>query len=88
MKNPTFQAGLPKNARSLVFDPFADDDFAANIDQVKNALNGIAGGGVCRIFIALTDKAHGIECGILRGPNKFKLHRALRVVHKALTLSK
>jgi len=68
-----------EDARGIVFDALADHGLAANIDIVKNPVNGIAGGGISQFLSPAPEPMHGIEGGIFGGPDKFKFDGAFSV---------
>ena len=82
-----FAESIPKkNTWGVILNSFADDDFTADIDEIEDSLDGIAGGRIGGVLISLPNKSHGIEGGIFCRANKFKFYGALWIIHKPLSV--
>ena len=82
-----FAEPIPKkNTWGVILNPFTDDDFTSDIDEIEDSLDSIAGGRIGGVLISLPNKSHGIEGGIFCRANKFKFHGALRIIHKPLSV--
>ena len=59
--------------------PPADDDFAGDIDEIENAVDGVTGSGVCKLLFAAAKPMQGVEGGVFRGPDEFEFDRPLGI---------
>ena len=84
--SPFAESISKKNTWGVILNPFADDHFTADIDEIEDSLNGIAGGGIGGVLISLANKAHGVERRILRRANKFKFYSPFWIIHKPLSV--
>src|SRR6478672_4290485 len=65
---------------SIIFDPFADYHFAANVHQIEHSSNCVASSSIRLFFLAPANPFQGVQCRGLRGPQKVKLDNAFQVL--------
>ena len=69
-----------EDARGLVLDPLADDDLAADVDEVEHPAHGVAGGLVGEFFFSLAEPLDRVERGGLGRAHEVELDDALDVI--------
>ncbi len=72
-----------EDSRRVVLDALADDDFAADVEDVEDAADGRARRGVGQFLLAAAQPRDGLERGVLGGADKFKLQNALQIERAA-----
>ena len=72
-----------KDARGVVLDAFANDDFATHIEQVKDAIDRIARGRVRQLFLSSAQPLASLQRSVLCGANEFKLDQAFEIQRAA-----
>ena len=76
---PGAQVLADKDARRVVLDPFANDDLATDIEQIKDAVDRIARGGIGQLFFAPAQPFAGLQRGVLGGADELKLDQTFKV---------
>ncbi len=69
-----------EDARRVVLDALADDDLAADVDEVEHPADGVAGGLVGEFLFALAEPLDGVERGGLRRAHEIEFDDALDIV--------